>query len=143
MPAPDQPAIDFDALAREVRTWARELGFADVGISGTELGEDEAHLLAWLDAGHHGEMAYMASHGTKRSRPAELQPGTLRVISVRMDYLPAAARDGWDVLADAERGYVARYALGRDYHKLMRNLILPPFHGHPPKQRFPARTAPG
>ncbi|HUD43080.1 MAG TPA: tRNA epoxyqueuosine(34) reductase QueG [Dokdonella sp.] len=123
MPAPGQPAIDYDALARDVRAWARELGFGDVGISGTELGEDEAHLLAWLDAGHHGEMAYMASHGSKRSRPAELQPGTLRVISVRMDYLPAAARDGWDVLADAERGYVARYALGRDYHKLMRNRL--------------------
>ncbi|ANB18686.1 tRNA epoxyqueuosine(34) reductase QueG [Dokdonella koreensis] len=115
--------IDFAALAAEIRQWAAELGFRDIGIAGTELGEDETHLLNWLAAGRHGEMDYMANHGVKRSRPAELQPGTLRVISVRMDYLPAGARDGWDVLGDPDAAYVARYALGRDYHKLMRNRL--------------------
>ena len=115
--------IDFTALAAEIRQWAAELGFRDIGIAGTELGEDETHLLNWLAAGRHGEMDYMANHGVKRSRPAELQPGTLRVISVRMDYLPAGARDGWDVLGDPDAAYVARYALGRDYHKLMRNRL--------------------
>ena len=114
---------DPAALAARIRSWGRELGFQQVGIAGIELGADETRLLEWLDAGHHGEMDYMARHGTRRSRPAELQPGTLRVVTVRMDYLAAGARDGWEVLADGSRAYVARYALGRDYHKLMRNRL--------------------
>ncbi|CAM5477154.1 tRNA epoxyqueuosine(34) reductase QueG [Rhodanobacter lindaniclasticus] len=114
---------DYATLARDIKRWAIELGFADAGISGTDLGEDEQHLQRWLDHGHHGEMEYMARHGSKRSRPAELEPGTQRIISVRMDYIPPGTANAWDVLGDAEAGYVSRYALGRDYHKLMRNRL--------------------
>ncbi|MEZ5461476.1 tRNA epoxyqueuosine(34) reductase QueG [Dokdonella sp.] len=117
------PAIDYSRLSSRLQEWARELGFQQLGVAGVDLGADETHLLNWLDAGHHGEMDYMQSHGSKRSRPAELVPGTLRVISVRMDYLPSSARDGWEVLADPDSAYVARYAMGRDYHKLMRNRL--------------------
>lgn len=124
MPGTDiHPAPDYVALARDIKRWAAELGFADAGISGTELAEDEQHLLRWLDHGHHGEMEYMARHGTRRSRPAELEPGTQRVISVRMDYIPPGTANAWGVLHDGEAGYVSRYALGRDYHKLMRTRL--------------------
>ncbi|HEX7732641.1 MAG TPA: tRNA epoxyqueuosine(34) reductase QueG [Rhodanobacter sp.] len=116
-------AIDYAALARNIKRWAHELGFADAGISGVTLGEDERHLERWLADGHHGEMEYMARHGAKRARPAELEPGTQRVISVRMDYVPPGTRNAWEVIRDGEAGYVARYALGRDYHKLMRNRL--------------------
>ncbi|MEY2169983.1 MULTISPECIES: tRNA epoxyqueuosine(34) reductase QueG [unclassified Rhodanobacter] len=115
--------IDYAALARDIKQWARELGFADAGISGVALGEDERHLEAYLAAGYHGEMDYMARHGAKRARPAELEPGTQRVISVRMDYVPPGTRNAWEVIRDGEAGYVSRYALGRDYHKLMRNRL--------------------
>jgi epoxyqueuosine reductase len=115
--------MDYVALATEIRLWAAELGFQQCGIAGTALAEDEARLLTWLEAGRHGEMDYMSRHGVKRSRPAELQPGTLRVISVRMDYDPPGAREAWSVLQDGERGYVSRYALGRDYHKLLRGRL--------------------
>jgi epoxyqueuosine reductase len=114
---------DYVALASDIKRWAVELGFAEAGISGTNLGEDEAHLQRWLEHGHHGEMEYMARHGTRRSRPAELEPGTQRVISVRMDYIPPGTANAWSVLADGEAGYVSRYALGRDYHKLMRHRL--------------------
>lgn len=117
------PPTDYPALARQIKQWARELGFAEAAISGVALGDDERHLQRWLDDGLHGEMDYMARHGTRRSRPAELEPGTLRVISVRMDYRAPGTRHAWDVLHDAEAGYVARYALGRDYHKLMRHRL--------------------
>ena len=117
------PAIDYTALAIDIKGWARELGFADVGISGTDLGHDEAYLERWLADGHHGEMEYMARHGTRRSRPAELEPGTLRVVSVRMDYIPPGTANAWDVINDGDKAYVARYALGRDYHKVMRNRL--------------------
>jgi epoxyqueuosine reductase len=117
------PAIDYNALARDIKQWARELGFAEAGISGVTLAPDETHLQDWLDAGHHGEMEYMARHGTKRSRPDELEPGTQRVISVRMDYIPPGTRNAWEVIGDGNAGYVSRYALGRDYHKLMRNRL--------------------
>jgi len=110
---------DWAALAADIGRWARELGFASIGIADTELSEAEDHLQRWLGAGRHGDMAYMARHGTARSRPGELVPGTIRVISARMDYRPEAANDA-AVLADPERAYVARYALGRDYHKVMR-----------------------
>ena len=114
---------DYDALAGDIKRWALELGFADAGISGTDLSEDEQHLERWLEQGHHGEMAYMARHGTKRTRPDELEPGTQRVISVRMDYIPPGTANAWGVLNDADAGYVSRYALGRDYHKLMRSRL--------------------
>jgi epoxyqueuosine reductase len=92
---------DYAALARRIKSWGKELGFAAVGIGGTGLAADEAHLLNWLAAGRHGEMDYMARHGTRRSRPAELVPGTLRVISLRMDYWPPQTRSAESVLADA------------------------------------------
>ncbi len=119
MPSPE---IDLAALARRVKDWGRELGFQQVGIAGIELGEHEAHLRRWLAAGHHGEMDYMAAHGDKRSRPAELVPGTLRVISLRMDYLPGDTRMA-EVLAQPDKAYLSRYALGRDYHKLIRKRL--------------------
>ena len=124
MSAADVPSTtDFVALARDIKHWARELGFANTGISGVDLDEDEEHLQRWLDEGHHGEMDYMARHGNKRTRPAELEPGTQRVISVRMDYIPPGTANAWEVLGDAQAGYVSRYALGRDYHKLMRGRL--------------------
>ncbi|MDE2138574.1 MAG: tRNA epoxyqueuosine(34) reductase QueG, partial [Gammaproteobacteria bacterium] len=85
-----------------------------------DLSDAEAHLLAWLGRGRHGEMQYMESHGTRRSRPQELQPGTVRVISARLDYLPGQAADSETVLRDPQRGFISRYALGRDYHKVLR-----------------------
>ena len=94
-----------------------------MGISGIELGEDEAHLRSWLAEGLYGTMEWMARHGDRRARPAELVPGTLRVISVGLDYGPGDHDDSWRTLADGSRAYVARYALGRDYHKLMRNRL--------------------
>ncbi|MEP6484876.1 MAG: tRNA epoxyqueuosine(34) reductase QueG [Rudaea sp.] len=111
---------DYAQLADDIKRWGAELGFQQIGISATDLGADETHLLNWLAAGHHGEMDYMHRHGTKRSRPEQLHAGTLRVISARMDYDPPQARDAWDVIDDGSLGYVSRYALGRDYHKLMR-----------------------
>jgi epoxyqueuosine reductase len=112
--------IDYSALAGDIRRWGSECGFQQVGISGVDLGEDEAHLLSWLAAGRHGAMAYMERHGTLRSRPQRLKPGTVRVISARMDYDPPDARDPWQVLGAPDLAYVSRYALGRDYHKLLR-----------------------
>ena len=123
MSDPAAHAIDYAALARDIKRWARELGFSDAGIADIELGADAAHLARWLDAGHHGEMDYMHRHGSKRTRPDELQPGTRRVISVRMDHVPPDVRAAWPVLADGRLGYIARYALGRDYHKLLRRRL--------------------
>ena len=114
---------DYTQLADDVKRWGMELGFQQIGISATELGDDEVHLMNWLAAGRHGEMDYMQRHGTKRSRPAQLHAGTLRVISVRMDYDPPHARDAWEVLEEGSLGYVSRYALGRDYHKVMRTRL--------------------
>ena len=113
---------DYNALAQRIRKLAHAAGFQRVGISGIDLGEDEAHLQDWLQQNLYGSMEWMARHGTLRARPAELLPGTLRVISVGLDYGkdPDAA---WANLREHERAYVARYALGRDYHKLMRNRL--------------------
>jgi epoxyqueuosine reductase len=111
---------DWSALAGRIVAWGRELGFDAIGIADTDLSDDEARLVAWLDAGRHGDMDYMARHGVARARPGELVPGTVRVITARMSYWPAAARDARDVLADPTRAYVARYATGRDYHKVLR-----------------------
>lgn len=117
------PGLDYSDLARRVKTWSRELGFQKTGITDTELAADEERLLDWLKDGRHGDMAYMERHGNRRSRPAELIPGTLRIISVRMDYLPPRCAPAEQVLRDPGLGYVSRYALGRDYHKLMRRRL--------------------
>lgn len=120
----DQPAItDMQDLAQHIREWGQALGFQALGFSDIELGEHEAHLNNWLSRGFHGDMQYMERHGTRRSRPAELEPGTLRVISARMDYLPETAEDIESLLKEPSKGVVSRYALGRDYHKLMRKRL--------------------
>ncbi|TWI12542.1 epoxyqueuosine reductase [Lysobacter ruishenii] len=125
-PLPTPAALadtDFDALASRIRTFAREAGFQHFGITGIELTGDEDHLRDWLAKGLHGSMGWMAQHGDKRSRPDELIPGTLRVVSVGLDYGRRDDEEAWQTLADGERAYVARYALGRDYHKLMRQRL--------------------
>src|SRR5215469_12723464 len=121
MTGPD--VIDLHALKRELTARAAALGFAAVGVSSVEIPEDEQHLLRWLESGFHGEMHYMWRHGLMRSRPQLLAPGTVRVVSARMDYWPAAAHEASSVLADGTRGYVSRYALGRDYHKVLRHAL--------------------
>ena len=115
--------VNPKALAGDIKGWAKELGFQQAGIADPDLGADEIRLLAWLDAGRHGEMHYMERHGLKRSRPALLHPGTLRVISVRMDYLPRGAAPISAVLQEPTLAFISRYALGRDYHKLMRKRL--------------------
>jgi epoxyqueuosine reductase len=133
MPA-SQP--DLHELARAIKAWGAELGFAEVRIADVDLARHEAGLQAWLDAGHHGEMDYMASHGMKRARPAELVPGTVRVITARMDYLPGVGADDGDSAAgsdwrarerlrqqDPQAAVVSIYARGRDYHKVLRNRL--------------------
>ena len=114
---------DYAALAQRIKHWGKAQGFAAVGIGGTDLSADESHLLNWLAAGRHGEMDYMARHGTRRSRPEDLVPGTVRVVSVRMNYWPEQLHSAEAVLAEPTLGYVSRYALGRDYHKLMRQRL--------------------
>jgi len=116
-------AIDYAALARDLKKWAKDLGFQEVGISDCDLSEAEMRLVDWLDRGWHGEMDYMAKHGVKRSRPADLVSGTLRIISTRMNYHPPTARDSWDAINDASSAFVSRYALGRDYHKVLRRRL--------------------
>lgn len=111
---------DSSRLAEQIKQWGRELGFAAVGIGDGDLAAAEAGMLAWLERGFHGEMDYMAAHGFKRSRPAELVPGTVRIISVRLDYFPPDAANPHAVLDDPSAAYVSRYALGRDYHKVLR-----------------------
>ena len=113
---------DFDTLAHDIKLWAAELGFSQVGITDTDLTEHEPKLAEWLAKGYHGDMEYMARHGMMRARPHELLPGTLRVISVRMNYLPEQAAIA-HVLNNPQLGYISRYALGRDYHKLMRQRL--------------------
>jgi epoxyqueuosine reductase len=115
--------IDLHAAKLELLSQARALGFGQLGVASVDIQEDERHLLRWLEAGFHGEMGYMERHGVLRSRPADLVPGTVRVISVRMDYWPGTARDAGEVLGDRTLGYVSRYALGRDYHKVLRQSL--------------------
>jgi len=111
------------ALANRIKQWGAELGFQAVGIADLELSAAGGRLAEWLAMGWHGEMDYMARHAGLRARPAELVPGTLCVISCRMDYLVDAPGGVAEELADASRAYVARYARGRDYHKLMRGRL--------------------
>jgi epoxyqueuosine reductase len=113
---------DYALLARAIKVWGRELGFQAVGIADTDLAAAEGRLAQWLAAGFHGEMDYMARHGSRRARPAELRAGTLRVISARMNYQPRAA-GGWSVIGAPEKAYIARYATGRDYHKVLRRRL--------------------
>ena len=122
-PASAPAALDAAALLTALQRWSRELGFARLGVARIDLAADEAHFLDWLRAGFNGEMRYMSRHGVKRSRPAELLPGTVSCISVRMDYWPENAADAESTLADRQVAYISRYALGRDYHKLMRRRL--------------------
>jgi epoxyqueuosine reductase len=113
---------DYGLLALAIKAWASELGFQAAGIADTDLGPAEGRLAEWLAAGFHGEMDYMARHGSKRARPADLHPGTLRVISLRLNYKPQAA-EAWPVIRNPDKAYIARYATGRDYHKLLRSRL--------------------
>jgi len=117
--APRSP-IDHHALAESIKAWGARLGFAHVAVSDVDLAEAESRLDDYLARGFHGEMNYMRKHGAKRTRPAALVSGTLRVITARMDYLPQPMRDAQAALDDSRVGYISRYALGRDYHKVMR-----------------------
>ena len=112
----------------KIQGWARELGFSQIGVAGVDLSSSEAGLSAWLARGFHGDMGYMAAHGLKRARPADLVPGTVSVITARMDYLSAATPPGWqtiefDRLRRPAEGIVSAYARGRDYHKVMRSRL--------------------
>ena len=121
----EKPATDFEYLARTIKAWGRELGFAEIAIADIDLAAAEAGLRDWLAAGFHGDMEYMAAHGTKRSRPAELVPGTRRVITARMNYLPRGLAPNWRALEERRIGdpaaaTISVYARGRDYHKVLR-----------------------
>jgi len=111
---------DLQDLATHIKEWAKELGFQQAGISDIDLHQAEKRLAQWLARQFHGEMHYMQQHGSKRSRPAELVPGTVRVISVRMDYLPGEQAATAELLDHPSKAYISRYALGRDYHKVLR-----------------------
>jgi epoxyqueuosine reductase len=124
----ENPAIDLENLASSIKDWARELGFAALTVADAHLADGGRGLEAWLANGYHGEMDYMAAHGSKRARPAELVPGTVRVISARMDYLPAGADVNWREteearLADGNAATISLYARGRDYHKILRGRL--------------------
>lgn len=120
MPDAQTQTIDYPALARDIKSWGQALGFQQVGITDTRLDAHEDHLQQWLAAGRHGEMDYMQRHGTRRARPADLVAGTVRVIAARLDYWPGDAAPLDEVLDSPALGCVSRYALGRDYHKLVR-----------------------
>ncbi|MHB1221009.1 MAG: tRNA epoxyqueuosine(34) reductase QueG [Gammaproteobacteria bacterium] len=113
---------EFSQLAADIKRWGQELGFQQIGITDTDLSQYEQRFTDWLAKGFHGELHYMEQHGTKRSRPAELIPGTVRIISARLDYLPPDTSIA-KVLQDPNKGYISRYALGRDYHRLMRKRL--------------------
>jgi epoxyqueuosine reductase len=118
--------LDGDALLARLRAWGRELGFSQIGVADIDLASAEGRFVAWLDNGFHGAMDYMAAHGSKRTRPAELVPGTVRVVTARLDYLPRTTAEGWQAIewrrleAEPERAAISIYARGRDYHKVAR-----------------------
>ncbi len=120
---PTQITGDLAALKSEILRWGKELGFQQIGVSDIDLADAENRLEQWLAEGFHGSMQYMKKHGSKRSRPEELVPGTIRVISVRMDYLPQENENPEKLLDHESRAYVSRYALGRDYHKVLRRRL--------------------
>jgi epoxyqueuosine reductase len=113
----------MQALSNSIKNWGLALGFDHIGITDTDLHEAEVRHEDWIKKGFHGDMDYMAKHGIKRTRPAELVPNTLRVISVRLDYLPPNAADSEGILQNSEKAFISRYALGRDYHKVLRNKL--------------------
>jgi epoxyqueuosine reductase len=113
----------YTQLAADIKSWGKALGFAEIGISDVDLSYAEIHHQKWIEKGFHGDMHYMAKHGTKRTRPAELVPNTARIISARLDYLPAQAKDSWQVIKNGEQAFISRYSLGRDYHKVMRQKL--------------------
>ena len=115
--------MDKHELSKNIKNWGAELGFQQIGIAATELHDDEMHLVNWLSKGRHGEMSYMMSHGTKRSRPNELLPGTISIICARMDYFPPSSKHPAQVLKNKNLAYISRYATGRDYHKLIRQRL--------------------
>ena len=114
--------VDWDALVKKIKGWGLELGFAELGIARADVATASPGLLRWLELGRHGEMHYMAKHAALRADPPALVAGTLSVISARLPYWPAAA-DAQSVLADGNLGYLSRYALGRDYHKTLRQRL--------------------
>ena len=114
---------DYTSLAADIKRWGRELGFAEIGITDTDLSSAETEHQAWINKGFHGDMDYMVKHGVKRTRPADLVPNTMRVITARLDYLPPKAKESWEVIQDGKQAFVSRYALGRDYHKVMRQKL--------------------
>ena len=122
MPAKSQ-TMDYHQLLENIESWSKDLGFQQLGVSDIDLEPHQTRFLQWLDDGYHGEMHFMEKHGNKRYQPEVLVVGTLRVISVRMDYYPADSHEAEAVLENPELGYVSRYALGRDYHKLMRQRL--------------------
>ncbi|HET7793368.1 MAG TPA: tRNA epoxyqueuosine(34) reductase QueG, partial [Rhizobacter sp.] len=120
--------LDGEGLLTQLRAWAGVLGFSQIGVADVDLSSAEPGLLAWLHNGFHGRMAYMAAHGVKRARPAELVPGTVRVITARMDYLPRHTPGEWQAvewrhLGDPAQAGVSMYARGRDYHKVLRSRL--------------------
>ncbi|MCL1137941.1 tRNA epoxyqueuosine(34) reductase QueG [Shewanella pneumatophori] len=121
-PLTNLTAVQLGELALKIKVWGQELGFAQIGICDTDLTDEEPKLQQWLDNGYHGEMGYMANHGMMRARPHELHPGTQRVISARMNYLPPEAGFAFN-LNDPNLAYISRYAGGRDYHKMIRNRL--------------------
>ena len=121
--SPTHMTEDMAELKAAITSWGVELGFQQLGVSDIDLSEAERRFDSWIEDGRHGEMHYMHRHGRKRSRPEELVPGTLRVISVRMDYFPDDQQQAGALLDHESRAYVSRYAVGRDYHKVMRNRL--------------------
>ncbi len=115
--------VDYDKLKADIVEWGTALGFQQIGVADVDLATAESRLDAWLESGYHGEMEYMRRHGTKRSRPPELVPGTLRIISARMDYLHDSQDAAKQLLDHPSDAYVSRYALGRDYHKVLRSRL--------------------
>lgn len=120
--------FDSNQLVSQIQAWARELGFSQIGVAGVDLSSAEPGLMTWLEQGFHGDMAYMANHGLKRARPAELVPGTLSVLTARMNYLPRNTPEGWSEvelnrLQHPNEGIVSLYARGRDYHKVLRSRL--------------------
>lgn len=111
------------ALSQRIKQWGKELGFADIGITNTDLSSYEASYFNWIGENFHGEMEYMARHGTKRTRPNELEPGTQSIISVRLNYLDLSRESATEQLHNPQQAYISRYALGKDYHKLLRKRL--------------------
>ncbi|MCK5436191.1 MAG: DUF1730 domain-containing protein, partial [Nitrosomonadaceae bacterium] len=121
----NNPSKNLVSLTSDIKAWSRELGFQGIGISdaNTDMSRVESGLLEWLNKGYHGNMDYMAKHGARRSHPEKLIPGTLRVISARMNYTSPKVKDSWEVMQESDKAFISRYALGRDYHKILRSRL--------------------